>query len=623
MVELAGIIILGIAAQWIAWRLKVPAILPLILTGLLVGPLSTLWTADGQKVLLPIFDLENERGLFPGRSLFYFVSLSIGIILFEGGLTLKRDEVKDLGKTVLRLILLGSLITFVGAAIAAKLILPELSWQIVALFAALIIVTGPTVIAPILQNVPLNRNVSTVLKWEGILIDPIGALAAVLVFEFITTEHGSGAEFTLETFLQVLQVIINGTVLGVAAGYGLFWMIKKELIPHFLLNVFTLALVLAVFVLSDLLTHESGLVTVVVMGLVLGNLDVPRLKEILDFKESISVLLISILFIVLAANIEMKDLELLMDWRCLLLFGVVILVLRPLGVFLSTIGSGMNINERLFISWVGPRGIVAAGIASLFGLQLIEKNVPHAEYIVPLVFMIVLGTVLLNATTAKPLAKLLRITQDESRGILIVGANELALLLGKYFKDNGRHVVLVDSSSSNIRKAKEQGLESIRADIFTNDLTSEIDLVDVGYLLALTSSSEVNNYAVRKFRNVFGENGTFRLLSSSEMRLDTAAMPDSGVFSYRDDYFRFLEIMRDYPKLHEIEIKSTEHLHDLIATMGNDNTRAPVLLKQMNNTLDPIPIEPVEMELEEKVQLVYLGKELEPEEEQKIENLEV
>jgi len=519
--------------------------------------------------------------------------------------------------------LLGSLITFVGAAIAAKLILPELSWQIVALFAALIIVTGPTVIAPILQNVPLNRNVSTVLKWEGILIDPIGALAAVIVFEFITTEHGSGAEFTLDTFLQILQVLINGIVLGVLAGYGLYWMIKKELIPHFLLNVFTLALVLTVFVLSDLLTHESGLVTVVVMGLVLGNLDVPRLKDILYFKESISVLLISILFIVLAANIEIEDLELLMDWRCLLLFGVIILVLRPLGVFLSTIGSGMNLNEGLFISWVGPRGIVAAGIASLFGLQLIEKEVLYAEYIVPLVFMTVLGTVLLNATTAKPLAKLLRITQNSSRGILIVGANELALLIGQYFKNNGRHVVLVDSSVGNVRNAKEQRLEAIRVDIFTDDLTSEIDLVDVGYLLALTSSSEVNNYAVKKFRKVFGENGTFRLLSSSEMRLDTAAMPETGVFSYRDDYFKFLEIMRDYPNVQEIEVKSTEHLHDLIATMGNDNTRAPVLLKQANNTLDPIPIQLEDLEIEEKVKLVYLGKELEIEEEQKIENLEV
>ncbi|MEL6942396.1 MAG: NAD-binding protein, partial [Bacteroidota bacterium] len=283
----------------------------------------------------------------------------------------------------------------------------------------------------------------------------------------------------------------------------------------------------------------------------------------------------------------------------------------------------MNINERLFISWVGPRGIVAAGIASLFGLQLIEKNVPYAEYIVPLVFMTVLGTVLLNATTAKPLAKLLKITQDGSRGILIVGANELALLLGKYFQENGRHVVLVDSSSSNIRKAKEQRLEAIRADIFTNDLTSEIDLIDVGYLIALTSSSEVNNYAIKKFRKVFGENGTFRLLSSSEMRLDTAAMPETGVFSYRDDYFRFLEIVREYPDVQEVEVKSMEHLHDLIATMGNDHTRAPVLLKQANNTLDPIPIVLEELEITEKVKLVYLGKELEVEEEQKIENLEV
>ncbi|HHH49663.1 MAG TPA: cell shape-determining protein, partial [Saprospiraceae bacterium] len=194
MVEFAGIIVLGIFAQWLAWRYKVPAILPLILIGLGVGPISTLYTEDGLKLIEPIFDIKTGHGLFPGQSLFYFVSLSIGIILFEGGLTLKKKEIEGVGASIVRLITMGSAVTFVGAGLAAHYIM-NLNWDISFLFAGLIIVTGPTVIAPILQNIPLNRNVATVLKWEGILIDPIGALVAVLVFEFIVSSHG-GLEMT-------------------------------------------------------------------------------------------------------------------------------------------------------------------------------------------------------------------------------------------------------------------------------------------------------------------------------------------------------------------------------------------------------------------------------------------
>ncbi|MCB0562550.1 MAG: cation:proton antiporter, partial [Phaeodactylibacter sp.] len=199
-----------------------------------------------------------------------------------------------------------------------------------------------------------------------------------------------------------------------------------ELIPHYLLNVFTLAFVLGVFVFSNILAHESGLLSVVVMGMFMGNLDVPRLKEILSFKESLSVLLISILFIILAANIDMDDINIILnDWRALALFFVVIFVLRPLGVFISTWNSDLRLSEKLFISWVGPRGIVAAGIASRCGITVTSEapSVPDAEFLVPLVFMIVLGTVLLNATTARMVAKVLKVTQDASEGILIIGAN--------------------------------------------------------------------------------------------------------------------------------------------------------------------------------------------------------
>ncbi|MEM8908351.1 MAG: cation:proton antiporter, partial [Bacteroidota bacterium] len=245
MTELAAIIVLGIVAQWVAWRIKLPAILPLILVGLLVGPISTFYTANGQKWIEPIYQEATKHGMFPGDLLFYFVSLAIGIILFEGGLTLKRREIKEVGPSILRLISLGSLITFIGAGLATHFIM-GLNWDISFLFAALIIVTGPTVIAPILQNVPLTRNVATVLKWEGILIDPIGALVAVLVYEFIASGSGHGVQFTGHVFITFFRIILIGFAMGTIAAYMLYQFIKRDWIPHYLLNVFTLALVLLV-----------------------------------------------------------------------------------------------------------------------------------------------------------------------------------------------------------------------------------------------------------------------------------------------------------------------------------------------------------------------------------------
>ncbi|MDG2449913.1 MAG: cation:proton antiporter, partial [Saprospiraceae bacterium] len=264
MVEIGSIVILGILAQWMAWRLKVPAILPLIITGLIVGPLSTLWTG-GQKLIEPIWNASSNTGLFPGETLFHFVELGIGIILFEGGMTLKRDEIKGVGDTIIRLITGGALITFIGGALVAHFLIGRI-WDIAFLFAGLIIVTGPTVIAPILRNVPLNKNVSTVLKWEGILIDPIGALVAVLVYEFIISADG-GLHFTSEAIQHFLVLVCVGLALGVGSAYLMRFLLKRNSIPHYLLTIFSLAYVLAVFVGSNLITPDSGLLTVVVCGM--------------------------------------------------------------------------------------------------------------------------------------------------------------------------------------------------------------------------------------------------------------------------------------------------------------------------------------------------------------------
>ena len=605
MLEFGGIIVLGIIAQWFAWKLKIPAILPLILIGLLVGPLATLITEDGTKWIEPIWN--GSEGLFPGERLFNFVSLAIGVILFEGGLTLKKEEILNVGPVILKLVTVGSLVTFLGGGITAHYIF-DLSWAISFLFAALIIVTGPTVISPILRNIPLKRDVSTVLKWEGIVIDPIGALIAVLVFEFIYA--GEQHNHTQEALLGFGKIVVIGTSVGFTSAYALYNAIKWKLVPHYLLNVFTLATVLGVFILSDLFAGESGLLAVVIMGMVLGNMKVSELKEILNFKESLSILLISMLFILLAANINMEDFYLLNSWNTLWLFLIVIFIIRPIGVFLSTKNSTLKFNEKLFISWVGPRGIVAAGIASLFGIKLEMIGEPGAEFITPLVFLIVLGTVLLNATTARFMAKIMGVFLKSSNGILIVGASEVSRLIASYLKQNGRRVVLIDSNIDHISKAKDLGLEALETNIYDGSLSGNIELSDVGFLMALTGSTVVNEYAISKFSEYYGEQGAFRLISSDEMQ-NPKDNPTDGLFSHTDDFIHLSEVVRDFPKVNEIIIKSKEHYIKCINKLNSEVYSIPIFVKTSDDDIHIIPSYSKKMIVEKGSVLMYLGKVLE------------
>ncbi|PHQ56717.1 MAG: cell shape-determining protein [Lutibacter sp.] len=602
MLELAGIIILGIIAQWFAWKFKIPAILPLILIGLFVGPISTLISEDGTKWLEPVWN--GTEGLFPGERLFNFVSLAISIILFEGGLTLKKEEVLNVGPSILKLITVGSLITFIGGGISAHFIF-ELSWKISFLFSALIIVTGPTVIAPILRNIPLKKDISAVLKWEGILIDPIGALVAVLVFEFISV--GQGYEYTRDTLIEFGKIVIIGFSIGFTSAYALYYAIKFKIIPHYLLNVIVLASVLAVFVLSDLFAHESGLLAVVVMGMVLGNMKVKELKEILYFKESLSILLISILFILLAANINIEDMMLLYKWQTIVLFAIVIFVLRPIGVFLSTKNSGLKLNEKLFISWVGPRGIVAAGIASLFGLKLVMKGEPGAEYITPLVFMIVMGTVLLNATTARLFAKVAGVFLSTSDGIMIIGASSFSRLIGTYLKRNNRRVVLIDNNVDHIKKSKSLGLEAFEGNIYSEELLQDIELNDIGFLLALTGSSSINEYAINRFSSTFGKQGSFRIISTDEMKKGHQEFHEN-LFTQQDDFINISEVVRDFPIINEVIISSEEHYQSLLKELSEELHAIPLFLTDNNGFIHIIASIDTSIKIEKENVLMYIGK---------------
>jgi NhaP-type Na+/H+ or K+/H+ antiporter len=603
MLELAGIVILGILAQWFAWKFKIPAILPLILIGLLVGPIAAEFLSeDGTKWIEPIWN--GTKGLFPGDGLYYFVSLAISIILFEGGLTLKRDEIKNVGPVITKLITLGSAVTFFGAGVLAHYLF-NLSWELSFLFSGLIIVTGPTVITPILRNIPLKKDVSAVLKWEGILIDPIGALVAVLVFEFISV--GGGGGFTKTALTEFGKILLFGTTFGFTFAHALAFVINKKLIPHYLLNVVSLSTVLLVFVQSEIFAHESGLLAVVVMGMVLGNGKLKNIKELLYFKESLSILLISILFILLSANINIDELMLLYNWKTAVLFILVVFVIRPLAVFLSTYKSKLKTNEKLFISWVGPRGIVAAGIASLFGSKLLKQGVEGAEYITPLVFMIVLGTVLLNATTARLFARIVGVFLKSSNGILIVGASSVSRLIASYLKQNGRRVVLIDSNPNHIEIAHSMELEAIEVSVYDDDLTENIELNDVGYLMSLTGSSVVNEYALNKFSKNFGEQGAFRLISSEEMK-NPNEIPLKGLFSRTDDFINLSEVVRDFPAVNEVKIKSEDDYIKKIKTLNSDIRSIPIFVKSNDGVIQIISSFSENMNIEKGSMLMYLGK---------------
>jgi NhaP-type Na+/H+ or K+/H+ antiporter len=604
MIELAGIIILGILAQWVAWKLKIPAILPLILIGLLVGPVAAAYLSeDGSKWIEPIWN--GEKGLFPGDSLYYFVSLAISIILFEGGLTLKRNEIKNVGPVITKLITLGSAITFFGSGIVAHYTF-GLGWDLSFLFAGLIIVTGPTVITPILRNIPLKRDVSTVLKWEGILIDPIGALVSVLVFEFISV--GGGGGFTKIALIEFGKILLFGTTFGFTFAHALAYAVNKKLIPHYLLNVVSLSTVLLVFVASDVFAHESGLLAVVVMGMVLGNGKLKNIKELLYFKESLSVLLISILFILLAANINMKDLMLLYNWKTVTLFSIVVFVIRPLAVFASTMNSKLKLNEKLFISWVGPRGIVAAGIASLFGSKLLKEGVEGAEYITPLVFMIVLGTVLLNATTARLFAKMVGVFLNSSDAILIVGASSPARLIAAYLRDKGKRIVLIDSNKYFIEKATEEGLEAITVNIYDDNLSDNIELNDVGYLIAITGSDAVNNHAIANFSKDFGEHGAFKIASSLESESATEEQR-KRFFTPKDDFINLSEAFREKPGINEIVINSEEEYLKILGVLIQEEKSIPLFIEKDKGIYLIAEFEKQEVEKKDLV-LSYLGKEM-------------
>ena len=601
MLELAAILVLGIFAQWFAWKIKLPAIFPLILIGMLAGPVASLDIFWGSKLI-------NPKGIFEGKILNYFVSLSVGIILFEGGLTLKLREVRHVASTVRNLVLIGSLISLLGGALAAHYII-GLDLNIAFLFGALIVVTGPTVIGPILRNVQPNKAVATILKWESIIIDPVGAFVAVLAYEFILS--GATADFTLQALITFLRTVFAGSFMGILGALLLYYLLKRKLIPDYLINLSGLAMVFISFVGADLISSESGLLAVTVMGMTLANLKVPELLSILNFKETLTVLLISILFIILSANIEIAQLELL-GWRSFLVLAAVVLVIRPAGVFLCTIGSNLTLKERLFISWIGPRGIVAAGIASIFSIRLLEVGgLSEAQYhdaqlLLPLTFLIIIGTVILQGGTAKRVAEWLGVTRQDAEGFLLLGAHEGARKIAAYLQSHGATVAMVDTSHTHINEARQLGLPVIEQNILSEDFSEDLSLLEAGYFMALTPNNELNIFACRRFKSEMGQRKTFRLVTEHEMKFSSLVRPKYILFDDSADYFKLTGLARNFGDVKELPLKNEAHFRHILAT-PHENV-IPLFLRGKDNGFKLIQADH-QVSFSDGDRLAYLGAE--------------
>ncbi|MGF6392634.1 cation:proton antiporter [Pseudomonas plecoglossicida] len=494
LLSVGGIGAAALACQWLAWRLKLPAILFLLLAGILTGPV--LGWLDPQALFGPL--------LMP------LVSLAVALILFEGSLTLHLSQWRDIGSVVHRLVTVGALSTWLVIALATHWLL-GFDWPLAILFGTLTLVTGPTVIVPMLRVVRPKAAIANILRWEGIMIDPIGALLAVVVYSFIIAS-GDGLTQSLGTFAGV---IFCGSALGAAGGWLLGQIMREQWLPEYLHNLASLAAVLGIFIAANQIVHESGLLAVTVMGMWLANMRGVDVRQILHFKENLSVLLISGLFILLAARLDLHAL-IGLGPAVLALLLVIQFVARPLNVLLSTLGSSLNWRERALLAWVAPRGIVAAAVSAIFAIRLHEAGHQDALLLVPLTFAVIIGTVVVQSATARPLARLLKVAEPAPSGFLIVGANEPARAVAKALQQLGCRVLLTDSSWENIRAARMDGLPTYFGNPASQHADAHLDLVGLGHLLGLSPAGEINALACARFRHDFGHGRLFVLASGLE-----------------------------------------------------------------------------------------------------------
>lgn len=481
------ILVAGLASQWVAWRLSLPAIVILIASGLVLGPVSG------------VVELTMPR-----QELAELIGLGVAIILFEGGMDLKLAEFRRVGHGIGRLTIIGPPVAWVLGSLAAHYV-GGLSWPVAWVLGAILVVTGPTVIQPLLRQARLNNESASLLKWEGIVNDPIGVLLAVLTFQYFTIT-GSAATRPLVG----LAAAVAAAVLGGIGGWVTGFVFRRGLVPEHLKSPILMVLVLIVYWTSNLVQHEAGLLAVTVMGLVVGNMELVEREDLQRFKENLTVILLSILFIVIPSQLDARHLELL-DWRIVLFVLAILVVVRPLTILVATIGAPMRQADKYLLAWVAPRGIVAAATAGLFGPAMAASGYSDAEKLLPTVFLVIMTTVIAHGLSIGAVALRLGLAAPNENGLLIVGASPWTRALAQALKKLQIDVLMVDGAYHRLKAARMEGIAVFYGEILSEQAEHRLEAQHLTYLLSATENDFYNALVCKALGHEFGRHRTFQL----------------------------------------------------------------------------------------------------------------
>ena len=513
-----GVAVAGVFGQWLGWRLKLPAIIPLLAIGALAGPVA--------GVIKPSVAL--------GEVMRPAIGMAVAIIVFEGGLNLNLRELRSAGSGVLRLVAVALPLNWVFGTLAARFV-AGMSWPVAVLVGAILVVTGPTVIMPLLRQAKLEPRSAAFLKWEAIVNDPIGATITLLVLSFLTlsTTMSTGDALFQLAWRTLVGAGIAGA-LGLAVPFGIRTLFRRDLAPEYLKTPILLAGALGVYAAGEAIQPETGLVGATLFGVVLANIDVTGLQELRRFKESLTVFLVSGLFILLTANID-RQTVLMLSWPIAATTAAILFVARPLAITLATLGAKVSWAERLLVGWIGPRGVVAAAIAGVAGERLAKAGYPDAQAVLPLVFAVIASTVLLHGLSLAPIARALGLASGGRSGLLIVGASAWTIALGEALRGTGVPVLVLDRSANALKAARMAGLQTLRVEVLSVLGEEVIDLRDYDYLLAATPDDAYNALVCTRFAAEFGRERVFQIAPDESSGRHAASREWRGKIAVGED----------------------------------------------------------------------------------------
>ncbi|MGJ5628445.1 cation:proton antiporter [Nostoc sp. CALU 1950] len=582
--QMAIAVFAGISAQVLAAYFRIPSIVLLLLLGILFG-------SDGIGLLHP-------HSL--GTGLEVIVALATAIILFEGGLNLDLRELGRVSVSLQLLVTLGTLITLLGGSMAAHW-LGEFPWNIAFLYASIVVVTGPTVVGPLLKQINVDRQVATLLEGEGVLIDPVGAILAFVVLDTIL----NGDADPINAIAGLLMRLGVGAAIGGAGGYLMSLIFKRASFLSFeLKNLVVLAILWSLFTLSQMIRSESGVMTTVVAGAVFANSSVPEERLLRSFKGQLTILSVSVLFILLAADLSIASVFAL-GWGSLFTVLVLMFVVRPINILLCTWNSDLNWRQKVFLSWVAPRGIVAASVASFFAISLTQRGINGGDSIKALVFLTIIMTVVCQGLTAGWVAKWLQITSKDATGAVIVGCNPLSLLIARFFQERGENVVMIDTDPQCLVQAEAQNLRVIASSALDAAVLEEAGLASMGTFLAMTSNGEVNFVLAQRASEEFNPPRVLAVFprnpqasTSVSNKVNQAFIPDLAIKTW-NEYLNDGRVKLGTTTLTESEFSSqNEHIQEMIRT----GALIPLLVEREER----LQVVPVKYDWEVGDRIIYL-----------------